>query len=46
MILSDPSFERSHCEEHYAQYFETKLFLGYAHNCDYMPIFDRLFTIF
>ena len=46
MILSNPSFERSHGEEHYALYFETRMFWGYANNCDYMPIFDHLFTIF
>ena len=46
MILNDPSFERSHGEEYYALYFETRMFSGYANNCDYMAIFDRLFTIF
>ena len=29
-----------------ALYFETRMFSGYANNCDYMAIFDRLFTIF
>ena len=46
MILNDPSFERSHLGEYYALYFEARMFSGYANNCDYMAIFDRLFTIF
>ena len=46
MILSDPSFERSHWEGHDALYFKTKMFSGYTDNCNYMAIFDRLFTIF
>ena len=46
MILNDRSFERSHWGEYYALYFETRMFSGYANNCDYMAIFDRLFTIF
>ena len=32
MILSDPSFERSHRGEHYALYFEMEKSWGYANN--------------
>ena len=46
MILNDPSFERSHWGEYHALYFETRMFSGYANNCDYMAFFDCLFTIF
>ena len=41
MILSDPSFERSHRGEHYALYFEMEMSWGYANNYDYRPFFDR-----
>ena len=44
MILSDLSFERSHCGEYYALYSETGISLGYANNCDYRPIFARFFS--
>ena len=37
--MSDPSFERFHCREYYALYFETGMSWGYANNCDYRPIF-------
>ena len=46
MILSDPSFERSHDGEYYGLYFETEISSDYANNCDYMPIFDRFFPLF
>ena len=46
MILSDPSFERSHRGEHYALYLEMEMSGGYANNYDYRPIFDRFFPIF
>ena len=44
-IESDPSFERSHREEHHALYFEMEMSWGYANNYDYRLIFDRLFPI-
>ena len=44
MILSDPSFERSHRGEHYALYLEMEMSGGYANNYDYRPIFDRFFS--
>ena len=37
MILSDPSFERSHRGEHYTLYFEMEMSWGYANNYDYSP---------
>ena len=46
MILSDPSFERSHRGEHYALYIEMEMACVYANNYNYTAIFDRLFTIF
>ena len=46
MILSDPSFERSHRGEYYALCFEIKMSWDFANNYDYRPIFDRLFPIF
>ena len=48
MILNDPSFERKNLIEENTMHYtiETRMFLGYANNCDYMAIFDRLFTIF
>ena len=39
MILSDPSFEKSHRGEHYALCFEMEISWGYANNYDYRPIF-------
>ena len=39
MILSDPSFERSHRREYYALSFENGMYRGHANNCDYRPNF-------
>ena len=38
IILSDPSFERSHCGEYYALYFATRISWDFAHYSDYMPL--------
>ena len=46
MVLSEPSFERSHCEVYYALNFETVMSTGYCSNCDYRPIIDRYFKVF
>ena len=46
MILSDPSFKRSHRGEYYALYFEMEMSWGYANNYDYRPIFYRFFPMF
>ena len=42
--MSDPSFERSHREEYYALYLETKIMQGRVNNREYKPIFHRFFS--
>ena len=47
MILSEPSFERSHRGEHYALYFEMEMSWGYANNYDYslfLTVYSQYFS--
>ena len=47
MILSDPSFERSHRGEHYALYFEMEMSWGHANNYDYrlfLTVYSQYFS--
>ena len=47
MMLSDPSFERSHRGEHYALYFKMEMSWGYANNYDYrffLIIYSQYFS--